>query len=379
MEHLVALFFGVVQGVTEFLPISGGGHLALIQNVNQTIFGEELFAPTLTFDILLRFGTLMAIVFVFFSDIKSLWNAFLGSVKDIRNKQFSLKSDDPDRRLLYMLILTALFLIPAVFLTEYLGNNWSGLMVISCMLLVSGVSNILIDKIGVKKHTNAFFEQNFSTEGLVSEVEPVLSENDSVLEEEPTECEQEESVPMAEVTLSDIEPSGEGCVSVADESETEDIPIDEIEASIEESNLDNLSESNEEAVIEESNPKHFLKQAGMVGLFQLCSSIPGISRCSLTVLGGLFAGFGRDFAVKYAFLSAIPVLVAKILLQMVTVLQDGIRMNWIPYLLGMIAAFLSGVFAIGLMRKSVRKYYCRRFGIYCIVLGIIIFVIQLRG
>ena len=66
MELLIALFFGVVQGATEFLPISGGAHLAMIQNFNQTIFGEALFSPTLTFDILLRLGTLLAIIFVFF-------------------------------------------------------------------------------------------------------------------------------------------------------------------------------------------------------------------------------------------------------------------------------------------------------------------------
>ncbi len=132
--------------------------------------------------------------------------------------------------------------------------------------------------------------------------------------------------------------------------------------------------------IQPEQPKGgYLKKAALVGIFQLCSIIPGLSRCGVTVLGGLFAGFRRDVTVKYAFLSAIPVLAVKILMQMVTVLQDGIQMSWIPYLLGMLAAFVSGVISIGVMRKAVRKGYCKRFGIYCVILGLMILIIQVRG
>ncbi|MBO5407835.1 MAG: hypothetical protein J6A61_00290 [Clostridia bacterium] len=365
MELLVALFFGLVQGLTEFLPISTGGHLALIQNVNQTIFGEELFSPTLTFDILLRFGTLMAIVFVFYSDIRGLWNALTACIKDIRNKEFSLRTEDPDRKLLYMLAVTALFLIPALFLTEYTGVYLNGLTVIALMLLVSGISNLFIDRIGVKENTNAFFEQNFGTEGLVPDVAV------SKAESEQTDAEKTEESEADYIETAEAHAEVSVMVSVAEALEEEICDSD---------NVEELTEGLEEdEPADESEPRFFLKQAATVGLFQLCSSIPGISRCSLTVLGGLVAGFRRDFTVKYAFLSAIPVLVVKILIQTVTVLIDGIRMNWLPYLLGMIAAFISGVFAIGWMRKSVRKYSCRRFGVYCLILGIIIFVIQLRG
>ena len=139
------------------------------------------------------------------------------------------------------------------------------------------------------------------------------------------------------------------------------------------------SEDSEDVTPDETEPRYFFKQACIVGIFQLCSVIPGLSRCSLTVLGGLFAGFRRDFTVKYAFLSTIPVLLAKILLQSITVLQDGIRMNWIPYLLGMVAAFISGVVSISIVRKAVRKGYCKRFGVYCLVLGIVILLICMRG
>lgn len=323
MELLIALFFGVVQGATEFLPISSGGHLAMIQSFNQTVFGETLFSPTLTFDILLRLGTLLAIIFVFFQEIRMLVLEFVGCVKELWHRNFRLKTNRPYRNLLYMLVVTTLFLIPAVFLTEFTNTYLSGLSVIACMLMVTGVSNFLIDRIDPWKK-NAVLES--------------------------VRCEEVSS----QQTASEEPDSAEAMVLVASREEA----------------------SGEQTEKESEN--HF-KQAIQVGVFQLCSIIPGLSRCGITVLGGLFAGFRRDFTVKYAFLSAIPVLTAKILMQSITVLQDGIQMNWLPYLFGMIAAFLSGVISIGVMRKAVRKGYCKRFGIYCLILGFMILIIQMRG
>ncbi len=312
MELLIALFFGVVQGVTEFLPISGGGHLAMIQNFNQTLFGVELFSPTLTFDILLRLGALLAIIFVFFSDIKRLWKELALCVKEIFQKRFSIHTNRPYRQLLYMLTVTMLFLIPAVFVMDYLESNLSKLTVIAFTLMLTGVVNILIDTVDARRIRKAMSHA---------------------------------SDEAGEVVSSSTENRNPSAVPVADAN----------------------------------NPKQFLRQGAVVGIFQLISVIPGISRCALTVMGGLIAGFRKDFAVKYAFLSAIPVLTVKILLQTVTVLQDGIRMNWIPYLFGMVAAFISGVLSIALMRKAIRKNWCKRFGIYCFFIGIIILMIQLRG
>lgn len=311
MDLLIALFFGVIQGATEFLPISSGGHHAMIQNFNQTIFGEALFSPTLTFDILLRLGTLLAIIFVFFGEIRMLWREFCLCVREMVHKEFHISTERPYRKLLSMLVITTAFLVPAVFLMEYTTNYLSDLSVIAWMLMLTGVTNFIIDRVDALHKCHA----------------------------------------KAEI---------------------------EIEGSQTESKRNSLL-----AVLEQSRPEEkegaYIKKAALVGLFQFCSIIPGLSRCGMTVLGGLFAGFRRDVTVKYAFLAAIPVLVVKILMQTVTVIQDGIQMNWIPYLLGMVAAFISGVVSISVMRKAVRKGYCRRFGIYCILLGITILIIRMRG
>ncbi|MCD6094691.1 undecaprenyl-diphosphate phosphatase [bacterium] len=67
MSFLQAIFLGIVQGLTEFLPVSSSGHLVIFQK----IFG--FLEPPVTFDTLVHFGTLVALVFFFWKDIRSLF------------------------------------------------------------------------------------------------------------------------------------------------------------------------------------------------------------------------------------------------------------------------------------------------------------------
>ena len=67
MSLLEAIFMGIVQGLTEFLPVSSSGHLALFK----IMFGIET-ETGLLFDVLLHFGTLVAICAVFYKDVAKL-------------------------------------------------------------------------------------------------------------------------------------------------------------------------------------------------------------------------------------------------------------------------------------------------------------------
>ena len=68
MSMLSALFLGLVQGISEFLPISSSGHLSLFQN----FFGLVGTDGTLFFDVLLHLGTLIAIFVYYWRDILDL-------------------------------------------------------------------------------------------------------------------------------------------------------------------------------------------------------------------------------------------------------------------------------------------------------------------
>ena len=80
MRIIDGIILGIIQGLTEFLPISSSGHLVLVQDV------LELELPGNDFEILLHLGTLCSILVVFFKDIK---NIFL-TISSKKTQKFTL-------------------------------------------------------------------------------------------------------------------------------------------------------------------------------------------------------------------------------------------------------------------------------------------------
>ncbi|MCJ7616739.1 MAG: undecaprenyl-diphosphate phosphatase, partial [Desulfobacterales bacterium] len=71
MESLQSVMLGIIQGLTEFLPVSSSGHLVLLQN----LFG--ITEPELLFDISLHVGSLIAIFIVFYQEIRNILQTLL--------------------------------------------------------------------------------------------------------------------------------------------------------------------------------------------------------------------------------------------------------------------------------------------------------------
>ena len=78
MSPLLAILLGIIQGITEFLPVSSFGHLATVEK----LFGAERQAGVL-FEVMLHTGTLAAIFIVFWSDIKRIGEELLGMAMDL--------------------------------------------------------------------------------------------------------------------------------------------------------------------------------------------------------------------------------------------------------------------------------------------------------
>jgi undecaprenyl-diphosphatase len=92
MHPLIALLLGVVQGITEFLPISSSAHLALLEHYLRVKGGG------LGFDILLHVGTLFALVAYFYRDWLDMFHAFIAPSRYNR----------PERKLLFFLIIATI-------------------------------------------------------------------------------------------------------------------------------------------------------------------------------------------------------------------------------------------------------------------------------
>ncbi len=113
MEIFKALILGIVQGITEFLPVSSSGHLSLFSH----LFKVETDTAGL-FSAMLHIGTLVAILLMFYRPIYELFEEFVLCVKDLFRGKFSLnlKKMSSARRMLFMFVISCfpllLLLIP---------------------------------------------------------------------------------------------------------------------------------------------------------------------------------------------------------------------------------------------------------------------------
>src|SRR6476469_52635 len=106
-----ALIMGIVQGLTEFLPVSSSGHLIIVP----FLFGwTDPFITSLAFSVMLHIGTLAALLVYFRSDWARLVPAGFATIRD---RSFN---DDPDRRLAWLLVAAT---IPAA-LAGFLLNDF---------------------------------------------------------------------------------------------------------------------------------------------------------------------------------------------------------------------------------------------------------------
>ena len=107
MSYINAILQAIIQGITEFLPVSSSGHLSLYQH-----FTGNSGEGALMFSAILHLGTLIAVLAVFRMQIFALFMEALQLIKDIFTGRFTFKNMEPTRRLLFMFIISTAVLIP---------------------------------------------------------------------------------------------------------------------------------------------------------------------------------------------------------------------------------------------------------------------------
>ncbi len=117
--------------------------------------------------------------------------------------------------------------------------------------------------------------------------------------------------------------------------------------------------------------------AGVIGTAQGIAIMPAISRSGLTLAGALFRGLDREFAIKFSFLMSIPAILGSVVLEGWDILKDGkIAVETVPLLAGMLAAGISGYFAIKVMLKIFTKASLKYFSYYVFVVGGLVIIDQ---
>lgn len=117
--------------------------------------------------------------------------------------------------------------------------------------------------------------------------------------------------------------------------------------------------------------------AVIIGLCQCVASIPGLSRTAVTVTAGIATGLRADFALKFSFLMYIPVLFASSVYDIAEAVKRGIDPSSVPaYLVGMVAAMISGIITISIFRRIFEKGKFGGFSYYCWVMGVLAIILS---
>ena len=274
MDTLIqALVMGIVQGLTEFLPISSSGHLIIVP----FLFGwTDPFITSLAFSVMLHVGTLLALLVYFRADWFRLVPAGLATIRD---RSFR---DDPDRRLAWLLVAAT---IPAALAGFFLGD---------------------------------IIEQNVREVGLVALMLVI----------------------------------GGAIMWLADHWGSQTRDVDDVTFPI---------------------------SIG-IGLAQAIALIPGVSRSGISISAARFAGLNREAAARFSFLMATPVTAGAALLEFRKLLtgEAGVDVAAGPLIVGLVAAFVTGMLAIGLLLRYLRTRSLNIFVAYRFVLAAIVVIVWLR-
>ena len=154
MNVLKAILMGIVQGLTEFLPVSSSGHLGLIKG----LFGMD--SQSILFDVLLHVATLISICAVFYKDILRLVIEFGGMCRDIfgnaaalgrsltdgKTPEYARVISSPYRRFVLLLIVSTVPTgVIGVFMKDIVENASGNLLVTGICLLCTGLILVLSD------------------------------------------------------------------------------------------------------------------------------------------------------------------------------------------------------------------------------------------
>ncbi|MCX6256800.1 MAG: undecaprenyl-diphosphate phosphatase [Bacteroidia bacterium] len=253
MNYLQAFVMAVVEGITEFLPISSTGHMIIAQKV----LGIENSEFVRTFIVNIQFGAILSVIVLY-------WKRFFQSFT-----------------FYFKLAVACLPLVIAWLLSKYIDKMLGNVIIVAVSMLIGGIILLFVDK--------WFFNNHLTEKGL-------------------------------------------------------------------------------------SYPKAFI-----IGLFQIISVIPGVSRSAATIIGGMSQKLDRKSAAEFSFILAVPTMFAATLLKLHENYKFINTGNAGMLIFGNIVAFIVAILAIKSFVNFLTIHGFKIFGYYRIMVGLIILVLLLSG
>lgn len=269
MDFLQAVVLGVIQGLTEFLPISSSAHLAIFPK----LFGWD--DPGAAYTAVVQIGTEIAVVLYFWRDI---WTIGSGWVKGL----FSAAARQaPEWRMGWFVIVGSLpIVVLGLALQDLIDREFRNLWVIGTTLIVLGIVLGIAERVGRK------------------------------------------TSPIESMTM---------------------------------------------------------RHAILLGLAQAGALVPGVSRSGATISMGLFLGYERAAATRYAFLLAIPAVLGAGIYKLKDIPGGENAYGVGPTIVGTIVSFVVGIAVIHWLLKFVSTRSYAPFVVYRIALGALVLVLLAFG
>ncbi len=138
MEWIQAIILGLVQGLTEFLPISSSGHIRIVSQ-----FLPNNADPGAAFTAITQLGTETAVILFFWRDIIRILKNWFGSLTG------SVDKKDPDARMGWFIIIGSLPIgVLGLLLEDYIDSTFRSLWIVATMLIVFAIFIAIADRIG---------------------------------------------------------------------------------------------------------------------------------------------------------------------------------------------------------------------------------------
>ncbi|MDY3286081.1 MAG: undecaprenyl-diphosphate phosphatase [Eubacteriales bacterium] len=150
MSAWFAALMGIVQGLTEFLPISSSGHLVLLQS----FLGADIEHDYMLFDVLLHFGTLISVFICFWPDIRDMIVEFFRLIGDLFRGKPDLNKT-PARRMMIMVVLATVPMLIVPLVNDKIEALFSKPLLVGVMLFVTAIILYIADRTRYGKKTAA--------------------------------------------------------------------------------------------------------------------------------------------------------------------------------------------------------------------------------
>ncbi len=134
MSFLDALILGLIQGLTEFLPVSSSGHLVLGQEVLGVLADDNI-----TFEVFVHFGTLFSILAIFWRDVWQIFSSLFQAVRRPGSIPVLLKEDEHFKLAVLILIGSIPAAVIGLSFKPYVERAFSDVNLVGVMLMITGL------------------------------------------------------------------------------------------------------------------------------------------------------------------------------------------------------------------------------------------------